>query len=98
MIRFALVACLLATPALAAETKQQSCAYQGDLVAAIQRARLDGVLQDDVSDAVLATDPVWPENYTAAILLIAPWVYEQGTDDLRGTDLGALWQEMCLKN
>lgn len=80
MIRLALLACLLATPTLATETrgeiktdtKAESCAYQADVVAAIQQARLDRVKERDVPEAIAATNPTWPENYSVAIPLITP--------------------------
>ncbi len=97
MIRLALVAALLASPALAAETKSESCAYQSQVVAAIQKARLDRVSERDVPAAVAATNPTWPENYNAAIPLIAPWVYEQKMRTLRTKDLSAAWLDLCLK-
>lgn len=97
MYRYALVALLAASPLAAAETKQESCQYQADVVAAIQQARLDRVKERDVPAAVAATSPSWPENYNAAIPLIAPWVYQQKMRDVRDQDLSAAWLELCLK-
>ena len=97
MLRIAVAAALLATPLAAAETKEQSCQYQADVVAAVQKARLDKVKERDVAEAVAATGPTWPENYNAAIPLIAPWVYEQKMRDVRKKDLGAAWLELCLQ-
>jgi hypothetical protein len=97
MLRIAIAAALLATPLAAAETKEQSCRYQADVVAAIQQARLDKVKERDVVEAVAETSPTWPENYNAAIPLITPWVYEQKMRDVRKKDLGAAWLELCLQ-
>ena len=97
MLRIAVAAALLATPLAAAETKEQSCQYQADVVAAVQKARLDKVKERDVAEAVVATGPTWPENYNAAIPLITPWVYEQKMRDVRKKDLGAAWLELCLQ-
>jgi len=97
MIRAALIACLLATPALAAETKAESCGYQADVVAAIQKARLDRVAERDVPAAIAATNPTWPENYNNAIPLITPWVYEKKRRIIRDEDLSAAWKELCLQ-
>ncbi|MCE8538277.1 hypothetical protein KBY27_12530 [Ruegeria pomeroyi] len=97
MYRYALVALLAASPLAAAETKQESCQYQADVVAAIQQARLDRVKERDVPTAVAATNPTWPANYNAAIPLIAPWVYQQKMRDVREQDLSAAWLELCLK-
>ncbi len=97
MLRIAVAAAFLATPLAAAETKEQSCRYQADVVAAVQKARLDKVKERDVAGAVAATSPTWPENYNAAIPLITPWVYEQKMRDVRKKDLGAAWLELCLQ-
>ncbi len=97
MLRIAIVAALLATPLAAQETKEQSCQYQADVVAAVQQARLDRVKERDVAKTVVDSGPAWPENYNAAIPLIAPWVYEQKMRDVRKKDLGAAWLELCLQ-
>jgi len=97
MIRVFLFACLLATPSLAATDKVESCGYQADVVAAIQKARLDRVKERDVPGAIAATNPAWPENYNAAITLIAPWVYEKKMRVIRKEDLSAAWKELCLQ-
>lgn len=97
LIRLTLAAALLAAPLSAAESQEESCAYQAQVVAAIQKARLDRVKETDVPAAVAATSPTWPENYNAAIPLITPWVYEQKMRDIRGKDLSAAWSELCNK-
>lgn len=97
MLRIAIVAAVLATPLAAQETKEQSCKYQADVVAAVQQARLDRVKERDVAKAVADSGPTWPENYNAAIPLITPWVYEQKMRDVRKKDLGAAWLELCLQ-
>lgn len=97
MLRIAIAAAVLATPLAAAETKEESCQYQADVVAAIQQARLDRVKERDVPQAVADSSPTWPENYNAAIPLITPWVYEQKMRDVRKKDLGAAWLELCLQ-
>ncbi|WP_146344056.1 hypothetical protein [Falsiphaeobacter marinintestinus] len=97
MIRLALAAAIFATPVFAAETKEQSCEYQAQVVAAIQQARLDKVKERNVPEALAATNPTWPENYNNAIPLIAPWVYEQKMKVIREEDLSAAWTELCLQ-
>ncbi|WP_377188935.1 hypothetical protein [Ruegeria meonggei] len=97
MLRIAIAAIVLATPLAAEETKKQSCQYQADVVAAIQKARLDRVKERNVPQAVADTSPTWPENYNAAVPLITPWVYEQKMRDVRKKDLGAAWLELCLQ-
>ena len=97
MLRIAIAVAVLATPLAAAETKEQSCQYQADVVAAVQQARLDRVKERDVPKAVSDTEPTWPESYNAAVPLITPWVYEQKMRDVRKKDLGAAWLELCLQ-
>ncbi|MCR9126808.1 MAG: hypothetical protein NXH82_11855 [Rhodobacteraceae bacterium] len=86
---------LAAGPALS-DDKAQSCRYQADVVAAIQKARQDRVSERDVPDAIARTNPAWPENYNTAIPLITPWVYEQPRAIIRNEDLSAAWLELCL--
>jgi hypothetical protein len=93
----AVLACLLATPIIAAETKAESCGYQADLVAEIQKARLNKVRERDVPTAIAATNPTWPEAYNNAIPLITPWVYEKKRKVLKNEDLSAAWKELCLQ-
>jgi hypothetical protein len=95
-LRLALIASLAATPLMAEDTPEQSCAYQADIVAAVQQARKDRVKERDVPEAVAATNPEWPENYNAAIPLVTPWVYEQKMKVIRKEDLGAAWKDLCL--
>jgi hypothetical protein len=97
MIRLAVLACLLTTPAFAAETKAQTCGYQADVVAAIQKARLERVKERDVVKSIAATNPSWPENYNNAIPLITPWVYEKKRSVIKNEDLSAAWKELCLQ-
>lgn len=98
MTRFFLVAALslAATQGFAQTEKEITCGYQAQVVDAIQKARIDNVDERDVQDKLLAEDPTWPENYNAAIPLIAPWVYELPMKQLRDNDLGDVWNESCL--
>ncbi|MAC77635.1 MAG: hypothetical protein CML66_06185 [Rhodobacteraceae bacterium] len=105
MIRFTPVAFALAlgfsmaTAAQADEvTKEDYCAETAKVVGAIQQARLDRVDERDVREAILASDPEWPDNYDNAIVQLAPWVYQQKRRDLRKNDLSAVWSEQCLAN
>lgn len=99
MIRFALAAALTLTaaPVFAQETKEESCTFQAEVVAAIQQARLDRVGERDVAAHIAAQDPTWPEKYNNAIPLITPWVYEQKRRIVRNEDLSAAWAELCLQ-
>lgn len=98
MTRFAVfcVAAILATPVLA-QDKEESCGYQAEVVAAIQQARLDRVSERDVQEHILAQSPEWPEQYSNAIPLIAPWVYEQKRKTIRNESLADAWSELCLQ-
>lgn len=97
LIRLTLAAALLAAPLQAAETQEESCNYQAQVVAAIQKARKERVKEQDVPQAIADTNPTWPANYNAAIPLITPWVYEQKMSDIRNKDLGAAWSDLCNK-
>jgi hypothetical protein len=90
-------ALVLPTLALAQDDKEQSCAYQAQVVTAIQEARKDRVRERDLAQAIADSEPDWPDNYNNAIPLIAPWVYEQPMKVIRNEDLGAAWLELCLQ-
>ena len=98
MIRFAIAFSLLASTAMAADSKAESCNYQAQVVSAIQQARLDRVKERDVPKAIANSNPTWPDNYNAAIPLITPWVYEKKMRIIRNNDLSAAWKELCLAN
>lgn len=93
----ALSVALVASPALSQETKEESCALQAEVVAAIQQARLDRVAEREVQDHILAQGPTWPEKYNTAIPLITPWVYEQKRRIIRTESLSDAWNELCLQ-
>jgi hypothetical protein len=95
------VCALLAGPALggaaaADAVKQEDCGYQGDVVAAVQAARVARVNERDVAQHVADSAPVWPEKYNAVIPLITPWVYSMKMGEVRTADLSAAWNELCL--
>lgn len=98
MIRLALAACLFATPLIAADSKEVSCGYQGQVISAIQQARLDRVKEQDVAATIAASNPSWPAQYSKAIPGLTPWVYQQKMRDLRKNDLGAVMREQCIEN
>ncbi|WP_291729508.1 hypothetical protein [Leisingera sp. F5] len=98
MIRIALAAALLAAPAYASETKERSCNYQGQVMAAVQQARLDRVKQEEVEQAILDSEPDWPKTYSNAIPQLTSHVYAMKRRDLKDADLGALFEEQCLQN
>ena len=76
-------------------TREEYCGQTANVVAAIQQARLDRVKERDVQETILASDPSWPDRYDNAIVQLTPWVYEQRMRDVRRTDLGAVWSEVC---
>lgn len=92
----ALLSAVIAAPVAAAETAEETCGYQAEVVAAIQQARLDRVKERELGEILTAAEPSWPENYNAAIPLIAPWIYDQKMKVIRKEDLGAVWEEQCL--
>lgn len=102
MTRIALIAALTvcAAPAFAqddATSKAESCAFQGEVVAAVQQARLDRVPEREVQAHILAQDPSWPERFNTAIPLVTPWIYEEKRRDLRNKDYSEAWIEGCLQ-
>lgn len=98
MFRLAIAACFLAAPLLAAESKEESCGYQAQVISAIQKARLDRVRKNDVAATIAASNPTWPDNYNAAIPQLTEFVYSQKKRDLKQTDLGANMRQQCLEN
>jgi hypothetical protein len=100
MTRFALLATLVAfaTPTFAADevSKEQDCAYQADVVAAIKTARLDRVKESKLAEAIAATEPTWPDQYNNAITILGGPIYQLKRRDLKATDISAQWKEACL--
>ncbi len=94
----ALVMTVTASSVSAASAKEKDCGYQADIVAAVQKARLDRVREKDVTEVVLAGEVTWPENYNAAIPIFAGEVYKLKMRDLRNSDQGAAWRKLCLAN
>ncbi len=97
MIRLTLAAALLATPALAADEKEDACRYEAQVMAAVQQARMDRVAKGRVADHIAASEPGWPENYNAAVPQMVEYVFQLKRSDLKATDLGALWETQCLQ-
>ena len=97
-MRFTLAALLACTalPALAEIEKSESCGFQAQVVSAIQQARLDRVKERNVEKTILASSPDWPANYSKAIPLITPWVYELPMKQVRDNDLSEIWNQNCM--
>ena len=87
-----------AMPALAENTKEEVCGYQGEIAGAIQQARLQGVEEGDVEKAITAGGASWPENYNTTIPTLTSWVYQTDPELLKEGDMGAFWQSECLRN
>ena len=68
------------------------------MAAAVQKARLDGVREKKVAEAIARTNPDWPARYNNAIPIFVGAVYGMKKRALRKVDLGAQWFEMCLAN
>ena len=92
----ALLSAVVAAPVMAVETAEETCGYQADVVAAVQQARRDRVRERNLTETLTAGGTNWPENYNAAIPLVAPWIYDQKMKVIRNEDLGAVWNEQCL--
>lgn len=98
VLSLALTMALASASHAANVTKEEYCGQTANVVAAIQKARLDRVSERKVRDTILATDPSWPDNYDNAIVQLTPWVYEQKMRDVRNNDLAAAWSQICEAN
>ncbi|MEH6739908.1 MAG: hypothetical protein V7695_15380 [Sulfitobacter sp.] len=87
---------LMAAPAFAETAREKDCAYQGDVVAAVQAARVARVKERKVAAHIVDAAPEWPEKYNAVVPLVTPWVYGMKVSELKETDLAAAWKELCL--
>ncbi len=87
----------LALPAHA-QSKEEACALQAEVVSAIQTARLDRVRQADVVPTLTAANPDWPEAMAQALPPLVDWIYSQKRRDLRDVDLGAQSKTQCEEN
>lgn len=97
LIRLTLAAALLTTPAFAAEGKQEACRHEGQVMAAVQKARQDRVAKTKVAEHIAASEPTWPDNYSAAIPQMVDYVFQMKKRDLKENDFGALWEQQCLQ-
>lgn len=98
MIRITLAAILLAAPAYAADSKEDSCKYQGQVMAAVQTARLDRIKEADVEQHILASEPAWPAQYSKAIPQLTSHIYAMKRRDLKATEFGPLMEQQCLES
>lgn len=98
MIRITLAAVLLAAPVYAADKKEESCRYQGQVMAAVQAARLDRVKQANAEQVILDSNPEWPAQYSKAIPQLVSHIYAMKRRDLKATEFGPLLEQQCLEN
>lgn len=96
VIAFALAT--IGTPMLAEASKEESCRYQGQVMAAVQKARMDRVSKDKAEATILGSNPTWPAEYSQAIPPLVDQVYSMKRRDLRKNDLGPLFEQQCLAN
>ena len=78
--------------------KEDSCKFQGQVMAAVQQARMDRVAQDKVADTILPANPDWPAQFANTIDPLAAHVYGMKRRELRKLDLGAVLEQQCLDN
>ena len=98
LTRIALVAVLscCAVP-VAAQSKDEVCGLQGEVVGAIQQARLDRVKREEVVPTLVGANPGW-ERMSDAMPQMIEWVYSLKRRDLRNADLGVAAETQCLDN
>ncbi len=84
--------------ASAQDSKEDSCRYQGAVMAAVQDARMTRVKQEKAEANILESEPDWPAQYSKAIPQLVEHVYAMKRRDLRNIDLGAVFEEQCLSN
>ena len=78
-----------------AQEKETACALQGDVVGAIQQARLDRVKEAEVVPTLMAANPSW-EPMAEAMPQMVAWIYGLKRRELRGVELGPVAEAQCL--
>ena len=96
-------AIMISAPAWAASKvdtaeKERQCQFQGDLMGAVQQARLDRVKKAKASETVLAANPDWPEGVADALPAIVEYVWGFTRRDLKKVDLAQGAKDTCLEN
>ena len=99
MMRFVLAICCAAfcTPVVAEAGKEETCQRTGELMGAVQQARLDRVSERKATEHILAENPTWPARYGQALPLMVEQVYGMKRRDVRNNDLAALAEQQCLQ-
>jgi len=81
----------------ASTQKREYCGHQGDIVAALSKAKLDRVPERQAEAHVLKS-ATWPAKYNVVVPIYVGEVYKLNRKDLKNTDLGAQWRDACLAN
>ena len=93
-----LAASLIAGNAQAQTQKERDCAVQGQVMGAVQQARLDGVRKNKLVEAVTAANPDLSQKDLDTVPAIGAHIYDIKKRDLKKVDLGAVAQAQCLEN
>lgn len=83
---------------VAAQDKEDACRLQGQVIGAVQQARLDRVRKDKVEATVLEANPSWPSGTAQAVAPVVEYVYGIKRRDLKNVDLAASTEASCLEN
>lgn len=96
--RLSFIAAMLVAGSVHAETvsKADDCKYQGQVVAAIQTARLERVKEADLAEHIASTNPEWPDRYNNAIAVLGGPIYDLKRRDIKSVDLGQQWNDACI--
>ena len=87
-----------AGPALAQSQKERECHLQGQVFAAVQQARLNGVRKAALSERVAELLPGLPPKVLGTIPTIGNHVYGLKKRDLKKVNLGEMTKAQCLAN
>lgn len=89
---------VMAGSAQAQSQKERDCAIQGQVMGAVQQARLDGVRKNKLVEAVKASNPDLSQKVLDTIPAIGGHIYTMKKRDLKKIDLGDIAQTQCLEN
>lgn len=88
----------LAHPVMAGE-KEDICKLQGEIMSAIQQARLDRVSKSKVVGKVMEDNPEWPAKLEdEALPQLVDFIYAMKRRDLKDVDLQVVTEQQCLDN
>lgn len=89
---------ILAGGAQAATEKERACAIQGQVMGAVQQARLDGVRKAKLVETVKAAHPDLSQPVLDTVPTVGEYVYSLKKRDLRKVDLGTAAKTQCIEN